>query len=155
MTAIHQFLPVFAPGDAIGNHVLRIRRILRDAGYESEIFAGDIHHPVRRHARPFTAFSPSGAEPVWLLYHLSTGSVMADWLTQRPEPLMVDYHNITPPEYFDRWAPEAAEINGKYLADREEVWQGRLISLLPAESRASFKVLDERNNKFSLAQADL
>jgi glycosyltransferase involved in cell wall biosynthesis len=23
---------------------------------------------------------------------------------------MVDYHNITPPEYFDRWAPEAAEI---------------------------------------------
>ncbi len=33
--------------------------------------------------------------------------------------------------------------------------QGRLQGLLPAESRASFKVLDESNNKFSVAQADL
>jgi L-malate glycosyltransferase len=109
LTAIHQFLPVFAPGDAIGNHVLRIQRILRDAGYDSEIFAGDIHHPVRRFAAHFNEFAPSGERP-WLLYHLSTGSVMAEWLTHRPEPLMVDYHNITPPEYFERWSPEAAEI---------------------------------------------
>ncbi|MDQ1515480.1 MAG: hypothetical protein QOE80_1310, partial [Actinomycetota bacterium] len=34
MTAVHQFLPVFAAGDAIGNHVLRIRHALRAAGYE-------------------------------------------------------------------------------------------------------------------------
>jgi len=101
---------VFAPGDAIGNHVLRIQRILRDAGYESEIFAGDVHHPVRRYGRHFSEFSPAGGEPPWLLYHLSTGSVLSDWLTQRPEPLMIDYHNITPPEYFDRWSPEAAEV---------------------------------------------
>jgi 4-amino-4-deoxy-L-arabinose transferase-like glycosyltransferase len=33
--------------------------------------------------------------------------------------------------------------------------QSRLQSLLPAEARGTFKVLDERNNKFSLAQADL
>ena len=33
--------------------------------------------------------------------------------------------------------------------------QGHLQGLLPAESRASFKVLDSQNNKFSVAQADL
>ncbi len=33
--------------------------------------------------------------------------------------------------------------------------QGHLQSLLPPESRASFEVLDSRNNKFSLAKADL
>jgi 4-amino-4-deoxy-L-arabinose transferase-like glycosyltransferase len=33
--------------------------------------------------------------------------------------------------------------------------QGRLQSLLPDTSRATFRVLDEHNNKFSLAQADL
>jgi len=33
--------------------------------------------------------------------------------------------------------------------------QGHLQGMLPAESRASFKVLDSQNNKFSIAQADL
>ena len=33
--------------------------------------------------------------------------------------------------------------------------QAHLQSLLPPESRASFEVLDSRNNKFSLAKADL
>jgi hypothetical protein len=33
--------------------------------------------------------------------------------------------------------------------------EARLRSLLPDTARSSWKVLDERNNKFSLAQADL
>jgi len=32
LTEIHQFLPTFAAHDAIGNHVLRIRKLLRQAG---------------------------------------------------------------------------------------------------------------------------
>ncbi len=111
MTAVHQFLPVFAAGDAIGNHVLRIRDTLRAAGYESEIFADDIHPPVRRQARHFLDFqAPAGGRGVHLLYHLSTGSRMAAWLADQPVPLAVDYHNITPAEYFDRWQPAAAEV---------------------------------------------
>ena len=47
-----------AAGDAIGNHVLRIRDTLRGAGYESEIFADDIHPPVRKYARHFLDFTP-------------------------------------------------------------------------------------------------
>lgn len=111
MTALHQFLPVLAAGDAIGNHVLRIQRILREAGYDSEIFAADIHPPVRRYARDYLDYPSSGTAPdSWLLYHLSTGSPMAAWLAERPERLAVDYHNITPAEYFDRWFPAAAEV---------------------------------------------
>lgn len=108
--AVHQFLPVLAAGDAIGNHTRRLQRILRDAGYDSEIFAADIHAGVRRHARPYEEFvAPAGGPAPWLIYHLSTGSPMAAWLAGRPEPLAVDYHNITPAEYFDRWAPFASE----------------------------------------------
>jgi len=112
LTAVHQFLPVFAAGDAIGNHVLRIRDTLRGAGYESEIFADDIHPPMRKHARHFQEFQapPGGGGGVHLLYHLSTGSRMAAWLAEQPVPLGVDYHNITPAEYFDRWQPEAAGV---------------------------------------------
>jgi glycosyltransferase involved in cell wall biosynthesis len=35
---------------------------------------------------------------------------MAAWLATQPVPLAVDYHNITPAEYFDRWQPQAAEV---------------------------------------------
>jgi glycosyltransferase involved in cell wall biosynthesis len=110
LTAIHQFLPVFAAGDAVGNHVLRVRDTLRAAGYESEIFADDIHPPVRRRARHFLDFQAAQGADVRLLYHLSTGSRMAGWLTDQPLPLWVDYHNITPAEYFDRWQPQAAQV---------------------------------------------
>jgi L-malate glycosyltransferase len=111
LSAIHQFLPVFAAGDAIGSHVLRIQGILREAGYESGIFADDIHPPVRHLARHYREFVPPGdAAPTWLLYHLSTGSPMAAWLGQAPVPVAVDYHNITPARYFERWMPEAAAV---------------------------------------------
>ena len=110
--AIHQFLPTFAGGDAIGNHVLRTQRILRAAGFESDIYADDAHAAVRKHCRPYQEFSvPAGADPPWLLYHLSTGSPMAAFLAERADdfPLAVYYHNITPAEFFERWEPGAAE----------------------------------------------
>ena len=118
MTAVHQFLPVFAAGDAIGNHVLRIRDTLRAAGYESEIFADHVHPPMRKQARHFSDFKPgAGRRDVHLLYHLSTGSRMAAWLADQTVPLAVDYHNITPAEYFDRWEPAAAQVARRARAE--------------------------------------
>jgi len=37
VTEVHQFLPTFAGRDAIGAHTLRLRRLLRDAGFGSDI----------------------------------------------------------------------------------------------------------------------
>jgi glycosyltransferase involved in cell wall biosynthesis len=113
MTAVHQFLPTFAAGDAIGNHVLRVRDVLRAAGYESEIFADDIHLGVRRQARPYREFKAPGGGSTLMLYHLSTGSPMAAFLAEQADggkaQLAVYYHNITPAEFFDPWELGAAE----------------------------------------------
>ncbi|MGH8974327.1 MAG: glycosyltransferase [Acidimicrobiia bacterium] len=110
MNALHQFLPDFAAGDAIGNHVVGIRDTLRQAGYDSEIFADDIKPAVRHLARHYREFTPPPpGSPVWLLYHLSTASPMAEWLARSPTPLAVAYHNITPAGYFRRWMPDAEE----------------------------------------------
>jgi glycosyltransferase involved in cell wall biosynthesis len=112
-TSVHQFLPTFAAGDAIGNHVLRLRDILRGAGYESEIFADDIHLGVRRQARPYRDFKVAAGRSTVMLYHLSTGSPMAEFLIEQADAggavLAVYYHNITPAEFFERWEPGAAE----------------------------------------------
>ena len=62
---------------------------------------------MRGEARHYRTFKGGG--DTWMLYHLSTGSPMVDWLCRQDDPLMVDYHNITEAKYFDRWAPVAAD----------------------------------------------
>jgi glycosyltransferase involved in cell wall biosynthesis len=105
---IDQFVPGFAPHDAISNHVMQARQALRAAGFESDIWAEDIHVPLQREARPYDAYPPPVGDDSVLLYHASTGSSIASFLSERPERLLVDYHNITPSRFFARWEPVAA-----------------------------------------------
>ena len=100
MTAVHQLLPVFSPGDAIGNAVIATRRMLRALGFRSEIFAEGINPALRRHARPADSIdselTPDGA----LLYHLSIGSPLARVVEQAPGRRVLVFHNVTPPHYY-------------------------------------------------------
>ena len=36
-----------------------------------------------------------------LLYQLGTASPLAEFLLGRPEPLVLDYHNVTPAAFYD------------------------------------------------------
>jgi glycosyltransferase involved in cell wall biosynthesis len=107
VSAVHQFLPALLPGDACGLHTLQAQAALRDAGFESEIFCEAIHHQLEGRGRHFSEF-PSFAKGSVMIYHLATGSVLADFVNARPEPLVVDYHNLTPAEFFRRWDPTVA-----------------------------------------------
>jgi len=109
MTAIHQFVPSLVPRDAVGTHYLAVQSALRAAGYRSDIYAYEAKDEYKRKAAPFSSFrGAADAEPTWLLYHSSVGSPVADFVRARDEPLIVDYHNITPPEFFTRWEPATA-----------------------------------------------
>jgi glycosyltransferase involved in cell wall biosynthesis len=110
VTEVHQFLATFAGRDAIGMHTLRVQRLLRDAGFESDIYALDIHDEVRGRAFPADAFRrrvPDDAD-AWILYHFSIGSEVLNLLRALDRPLALDYHNITEAKYFWRWEPRAA-----------------------------------------------
>jgi len=111
LSAVHQLLPSFAGGDAIGNHVLHLRRVLREAGFESEIYVDETHPAVRHHTRHYRDLRVGPSDR--LLYHLSTGSPMAAFLAEQEAPLAVYYHNITPASYFARWDPVAATSVGR------------------------------------------
>ena len=38
-----------------------------------------------------------------LVYQFATESAIAGWLAGRPEPVVINYHSITPPAFFRRW----------------------------------------------------
>jgi glycosyltransferase involved in cell wall biosynthesis len=102
--AIHQFVPSFAPRDAIGTHVRTVRDLLRGMGIQSDIYVRESREAAKGEVRDYLSYR--GAQPgqrTWLLYQLSTGSKMAEYLLARPEPKLVDYHNITPAEFFFPW----------------------------------------------------
>ncbi len=111
MTAVHQFLPRLAPRDAIGGHTLRVQEALAGAGITSEIYVGEVDPELRGRARHYADFDGArDGEPTWLLYHASIGGALGDVVLHRPEPLIVDYHNVTPPEFFEAWQPEVSVL---------------------------------------------
>jgi glycosyltransferase involved in cell wall biosynthesis len=140
---IDQFVPGFAPHDAIGNHVLQIRRVLREAGFESDIYGEWIVGPYRHEARPWTESPTSGRDRIFL-YHASTHSDMVGWLIERAEEggrLLSDYHNITPSSYYTRWMPEGAA--SMVEARRELVAAAPHVELALADSRFNEEELIE------------
>lgn len=105
--AVHQFLPTFEPG-AIGDHALKVQAALREAGYESEIFAefskGGFEGRSHVHS-DYGKKVPGRADDV-LMYHMAIGSNVADWLNDVPKQrLVLAHHNITPVEYYEPWEP--------------------------------------------------
>jgi glycosyltransferase involved in cell wall biosynthesis len=107
MTVVHQLLPTFAGRDAIGSHCLRVQALLRNAGFDSEIYALDIHDDVADAAHHADDYTPAPGE--WALYHFSIGSPLLDFVRTLDVNLALDYHNITDAKYFRRWAPIAAD----------------------------------------------
>ncbi len=109
MTEVHQFLPTYAGRDAIGMHAFRLRKLLRDAGFDSDIYALDTHDDVRDdafNAASFRTRVPTGRD-AWILYHFSIGSPLLDLVRALDVPLALDYHNVTDAKFFWRWEPRA------------------------------------------------
>ena len=103
MTAVHQFVPALLPRDATGDHTLALRDAFRAAGWASDIYVEAAHDELRDEATYFEEY-PGRARPGdVLLYQLGTSSPVADFLLGRSEPLVLDYHNVTPESYYEGW----------------------------------------------------
>lgn len=108
---VHQFTAVLAGRDAVGQHTLAVDDLLREMGADTEIFAAHVHPEVRDRGRDFRDHA-SGPAPDLIIYQASTGSPVADYVMARPETLVLNYHNMTPAEFFDPWEPAvAAELD--------------------------------------------
>lgn len=100
MPAAHQLVPNFDYGDAIGNHVRALRRLLRGWGYASDVYAQYIHAGLAQDARFYTRYRDVADPANVLLFHFSIGSEVTSFFAGLPDRKVIIYHNITPPEYF-------------------------------------------------------
>ena len=100
MPAIHQVLATLGYGDAIGNEVLGIQRVLRNAGYDSEIFVQTADYRLEDRTSEYLDLPDASHPDNILIHHFSIGSRASRLAYALPDRMALVYHNITPPEYF-------------------------------------------------------
>jgi glycosyltransferase involved in cell wall biosynthesis len=100
VTAVHQLLPNFACGDAIGNHVRALKGLLRSLGYGSNVYAQHIHEKLAAEAEFFARYRQVSDPRNVVLFHFSIGSEVTSFFAGLPDRKVLIYHNITPAEYF-------------------------------------------------------
>jgi L-malate glycosyltransferase len=98
--AVHQIVPNFDLGDAIGNHVRALRRLLREWGVASDVYAQYIHERLAKDARFYTRYREVSSPDTVCLFHFSIGSEVTSYFAGLPDRKVLVYHNITPAEYF-------------------------------------------------------
>ncbi|MGB7050138.1 MAG: glycosyltransferase [Acidimicrobiales bacterium] len=121
---VHLFVPMLHRHDAVGEHTRVLRDRLRAAGIRSRIY---IERPDLRttdETSHFRDYDTDARDGDLLVYEVATASKMADWLVGRPEPLVLNYHSITPPDFFRPWNNDItrgqveAEAQLRFLAPR-------------------------------------
>lgn len=106
---IHQILVAAAPGDAITNMALGLRELLSRV-VPSEIYARHVHPALASEVRELRHYRPHHTRNV-LIFHASIGQPeVHQFLAERNEPLVLVYHNVTPPEFFEPYDVAFAEL---------------------------------------------
>jgi L-malate glycosyltransferase len=142
MSGIHQFVPMLHRGDAVGRHTLRLRELLAARGIESRIYV-ELIDPETVDEVTLASTYPGRSQPGdILMYQFATASDLAPWLAARGETLVVNYHNITPPELFAAWDNRLA---------RHQVRARAELDLL--SSRAALGIADSIFNRRDLEGA--
>lgn len=96
-------------GDAISGDAVAIRRMLLDAGFESDLYTEEPGPNPRRDIPTKPAKELDGAADA-LIYHLSIGSGLTDRFLAVPCRRIVRYHNVTPARFFEGWDPPMVDL---------------------------------------------
>lgn len=97
---IVQLLPSLARGDAIGNETICMDEILRQAGYETRIYADYLGPGIGDDLASAAGDLMGIREGDLVVYHLSIGSRLNRVVAELPCRKIYIYHNITPAHFF-------------------------------------------------------
>lgn len=98
---IMQILPTIRMGDAIGNHVVALKKYISDAGYDTEIYAESIDNRLPQKTAKNIKYISKINEDDIVIYHMSIGSKLSQWFAGLHCRKIMVYHNITPLQFAD------------------------------------------------------
>jgi glycosyltransferase involved in cell wall biosynthesis len=107
---VHQVLATLGYGDAIGHEVLGIQRVLRQAGFESDIFVQTADPRLEHLTRDYRDLIDISEPADMLIHHFSIGSRASRIAFAVPGRQILVYHNITPPHFFVNVHERLAEL---------------------------------------------
>jgi glycosyltransferase involved in cell wall biosynthesis len=110
MTGVHQVLAGAAPRDAITNHVMAARDVIRGMGLRSEVFVEARHRDasLADECHAFQEWERRTGPGDVAIVHYSIDSPAFAHVARHAESLAIHYHNITPPQLLWRYAPGLA-----------------------------------------------
>lgn len=138
---VHQWLPGFTSGDAISNDAIVMQEVIRELGYQSEIFCPFRHvsPKVRNLCKDWDTYSNYSSPQNAVIYHFSIGSPLSEKYRTLPDKKILIYHNITPDIYFRAVNAEKALV----------LYQGRQ-ELQTLSSVEQIAVADSEYNRLEL-----
>ena len=95
---VNQWVPAAHNGDAIGDSARKVRDMLRRAGHQSDLFAMTIDEELRDDVRPFEDTAAYHGDVT--IFHFALPSPMTDAFAALKGGRVLQYHNITPAEFF-------------------------------------------------------
>jgi glycosyltransferase involved in cell wall biosynthesis len=133
VAAIHQFVPMLHHHDAVGEHTMALQALLRAEGVASTIYSElpDPHTADR--TSPYLDYEAEADPGDVLVYQFATESAMAGWLLQRDQPLVINYHSVTPPQFFAPWNLGITQIQTACLQELAMVAPGATLGIAVSE----------------------
>lgn len=121
---IIQITTTLSYGDAVGNDILALDKVLKKEGYTTGIYAENIGKRIPSGIANYISKLPKLKKEDIILYHLSIATPFNYQLPQYPAKKVVVYHNVTPYKFFSGyshllWKACRQGINEvEYLSDK-------------------------------------
>jgi len=95
---VNQWVPAAHKGDAIGDSARRVRRMLRELGHQSELYALTVDDELADDVQPFV--DPASARGDVTIFHYALPSPMTAAFGSLDRGRVLQYHNVTPASFF-------------------------------------------------------
>src|SRR5690606_16403151 len=95
-------------GDAIGNYILALARLLGELGAEVLLYSDqpNRNYPLRH--RPSRHYRPTGHDILWLHYSIFSENI--HWLSVSHDLKIFDFHGVCPPRLFAGYDPQMEQL---------------------------------------------
>lgn len=99
---IYQIVPSLSYGDAIGNEVIAIDKVIKECGYTTIVLSDYVDPRINIQAKIYNKnkFRSELSSEDIVIYHKATGSHFSEDITEFKCRKIMIYHNMTPKEFF-------------------------------------------------------